>query len=543
MFNTAYANITDKIGDFNPQLLREIKGRLRPKNVIIVSIVSLIGQLLIYLLSREGIVAENEICYSYTRYCSSDLRIFWLDIFITMSIMGIFLLLVAGTYLLSNDLSKELKRGTLNFIRLSPQSATNIFIGKILGVPILLYLLGLTAFPLHFFAGLGAKIPLLLILSFYLVLALSCLFFFSLAIFFSLVNHQSFTNSNLSGSEGWIISLCTFFFLLIITSWTFSEHNYIANNSFDWLIFFSPATVLFYLIESTQLSADYFPFDFMSNLSWYGLNIFANYLSGIGFILANFALWSYFIWQGLTRVFYNPNATIISKLQSYKIATAFIIISVGFALESSSNFVLVQFFSFILFLTLIMTLTPQRQTVLEWARYRHNTSKENRNLLKDLLLGEKSPSTLAISLSILFVTTYTVLVMFLYPQDPSTVFQLALGFISGAMFAMIYALVTQLISTIKTKKGGNLPVLAIIGLTIFPPICAFVGYTIFGGNWSLLALIALPNIALTTNFSLPSIFFAILSQTLIISGLTFQMTRRFKQLGISETKALLSQGN
>lgn len=81
---------------------------------------------------------------------------------------------------LGNDLSKEVKRGTLNFIRLSPQSATNIFMGKILGVPILLYLFGLVAFPLHFFAALSAKIPLLLILSFYLVLAFSCLFFFLL---------------------------------------------------------------------------------------------------------------------------------------------------------------------------------------------------------------------------------------------------------------------------------------------------------------------------------------------------------------------------
>ncbi len=44
MFNTAYANITDKIGDFNPQLLREIKGRLKTRNVAIISIVSLLGQ-------------------------------------------------------------------------------------------------------------------------------------------------------------------------------------------------------------------------------------------------------------------------------------------------------------------------------------------------------------------------------------------------------------------------------------------------------------------------------------------------------------------
>ena len=48
-------------------------------------------------------------------------------------------LLVMGTYLLIADLSREERRGTLNFIRMSPESAKNILLGKLLGVPILVY--------------------------------------------------------------------------------------------------------------------------------------------------------------------------------------------------------------------------------------------------------------------------------------------------------------------------------------------------------------------------------------------------------------------
>lgn len=36
----------NRIGDWNPQLLREIKGRLKTRNVAIASAISLLGQLL-----------------------------------------------------------------------------------------------------------------------------------------------------------------------------------------------------------------------------------------------------------------------------------------------------------------------------------------------------------------------------------------------------------------------------------------------------------------------------------------------------------------
>jgi len=42
-------NLLDRIGDWNPQLLREIKGRLKFRNIAIAAVTSLVGQLLLFL--------------------------------------------------------------------------------------------------------------------------------------------------------------------------------------------------------------------------------------------------------------------------------------------------------------------------------------------------------------------------------------------------------------------------------------------------------------------------------------------------------------
>jgi hypothetical protein len=60
------------------------------------------------------------------------------------------------------------------------------------------------------------------------------------------------------------------------------------------------------------------------------------------------------------------------------------------------------FFNLWLFLYLIAALNPHRQTLYDWARYRHIYSfKEfgNSKLIKDLIWTEKSPGLVAIALN------------------------------------------------------------------------------------------------------------------------------------------------
>ncbi|NJO76497.1 MAG: hypothetical protein HC833_23770 [Leptolyngbyaceae cyanobacterium RM1_406_9] len=94
---------------------------------------------------------------SYSKYCAEynsttydcakqagvylvDWTMWWRDIFITLNWGIILVMMLAGVYLLINDLDQEERRGTLNFIRLSPQRSRSLLTGKLLGVPVLLYL-------------------------------------------------------------------------------------------------------------------------------------------------------------------------------------------------------------------------------------------------------------------------------------------------------------------------------------------------------------------------------------------------------------------
>ena len=407
----------DRLGEWNPQFFRELKGRLKPRNLAIAAAISVVGQGLLYLF-YEGLLPAHPYP-NFNRYYTgaspvTDFlgkimiikQLWWLDLFIGMSMIGIFALLVVGTHMLIADLSREERRGTLNFIRLSPQSAKSILSGKILGVPILLYLVGALALPLHLGAGLAAHIPLSLILSFYVVLAASCAFFYSAALLYGLVS------SGLGGFQAWLGSGAVLFFLFVMTGLTM-ESDLIAHNSLDWLTLFYPGTVLPYLVNSTFLPPEtvgYLKAKDLAELLWYGQPLWIKAWSGIGFVLLNCGLWTYWIWQGLKRRFHNPTATVLSKQQSYWLSGSFVAITAGFVLQTTrsyqllENFAFLQLFNLILFLLLIAALSPHRQALQDWARYRHQASDERRNLVKDLIWGEKSPSTVAIALNLAIVT-------------------------------------------------------------------------------------------------------------------------------------------
>jgi hypothetical protein len=144
-----------RLGDWNPQLFRELKGRLKPRNLTIAVAISLLGQLLLLISFAGQLPVDDARGVVSNRYCISNLNrecirdavgnftINWqlwsLDVFTWLSLIGIFAMLVVGTYMLISDLSREEHRGTLNFIRLSPQPTQSILTGKLLGVPILLY--------------------------------------------------------------------------------------------------------------------------------------------------------------------------------------------------------------------------------------------------------------------------------------------------------------------------------------------------------------------------------------------------------------------
>src|SRR3569832_2260633 len=356
-------NLLDRIGEINPQLFRELKGRLKVRNVAIALATSLLGQLVFFLYWLGRVPGKDTFIDSpycrlrntyeasqlpieqlqeqyrqlqadFSRYSGPkhfdpekvqqlkgsiqavkgeiealpesppwshcppdaiDYQLWWHDhypvIFALLSVILMFALLVAGTYMLISDLAREERRGTLNFIRLSPQSTQTDMSGKLLGVPILLYLAAALSIPLHLWLGLSAQIPLVEIFSFWTVLVGSCAFFYSAALLFGLVS------SWLGGFQAWLGSGTVLCFLTVV------NNQQIYHNPFNWLHLFCPSVVLPYLVNRTNSEYTGFPFSHtrIQEWEWFHLPVGAAGIGVVIFALINYGLWTGWFWQALKR--------------------------------------------------------------------------------------------------------------------------------------------------------------------------------------------------------------------------------------------------
>jgi hypothetical protein len=539
-------NWLDPLGDWNPQLMREIKGRLKPRNLLIASVISLVGQFLLFLLAQnklpiainkglDGI--QNKYCTGTSKYgdpkCLQDAlgnfvinwQVWWLELFLWLSMIGVFALLVAGTYLLISDLAHEERRGTLNFIRLSPQSPENILVGKLLGVPILLYLVAVLAVPLHLWAGLAAQISLIRILSFYTVLLAGCFFFYSAALLFGLVSTW------LGGFQAWLGSGVV---LILLAN---ASLRPIEGFLGDLLKLFSPSLILQYLIVSTGLNP-VFSFSYLrvQDLQWFSLPLGVGTLSVASSLLLNYGLWTYWSWQALKRRFPNPGKAVLSKRQSYLLVACFEVVLLGFAVapkqesdELLLNFQILLVINLLLFLSLIVALTPGRQTLQDWARYRRQQAFSrnlwSRLLMSDLVWGEKSPALVAIAINL--AITSAILVSWIVFSQNSHQLQAFLSLVIICNLTLVYAAITQLIMLMRTQKQA-LWVISTLGAVIGLPT---VIVTFLSASPS-----KIPGLWLVTPFagaaieyaSTTTVFLALLGQWSILTLFTFQITRQLK---------------
>ncbi|MBE9165938.1 hypothetical protein [Tychonema sp. LEGE 06208] len=550
-------NILDTIGNWNPQLFREIKGRLKIGKIAIVSFLSLSSQLVLFLfwsaqipvvppVSEGNYPTHNLFCAGldgnakgYQTQCIQDAAgnfiinwpSWWLQIFVYLSIFSAIVLLVAGTYMLVGDLDKEERRSTLNFIRLSPQSATTIFLGKILGVPILLDLAAILAVPLHLYSGLAAQIPLHHILSFDIAMVASCALFYSGAMLFGL------TTSWLGGLQPWLASAAVLTF--ITTAFNVSSFG----NAADFLTFLSPAAVLKQVVSHVNPSSD-------SNLSWlikkftdvewFNLQVGENLLACTALSLLIAAVATYWMWQGWQRRFPNPTATVLSKKQSYLLVICSQSIILGFALQSkitnSENILCLLFMNFVLLLALMAALTPERQALSDWARYRKQIVPSNQKLWRrypilDLIWSEKSPAQVAIAIN--FFISIVIFTPWILVSRHTFLFMIL--FVN---ILMIYATVTQLFLFAKIRNQEILAVFTVGGAIIWPPIILSMlsltpekapfmwVFSVFGGS-------------ILESASPHTIFLSILSQWTVLVLLNLQLRRQLRLAGESASKQLL----
>ncbi|WP_427156801.1 hypothetical protein ACQFX9_15420 [Aliinostoc sp. HNIBRCY26] len=550
-------NLINQIGDWNPQLLREIKGRLHKRNVLIIMFASFLTQLVVFLYF-QGLLPSEPI--GSNRYCrgenleiynecfldnSGNLDVNWQvwfqDTFSWLSILGIFVIIVAGSYLLINDLSTEERRDTFNFIRLSPQSPQSILFGKMLGVPILVYLGVGLAIPFHLWLGLNAQIPLGLICGFYILFLTASLFYFSGSLLFGLVG------SWLGSFQAWLGSGAVLGFLFItqqvITSSTTTNHPFVILN------FMNP----YYVISS--LGTDTNRMD-LTNVRWFNFLIGNSWVEIIGFTVVIHLVGAYFFWQSLQRCFRDRNATMLSKQQSYWLTSAFTIITVGFANWSQlvfgdgsytyamrENIACLMFLDLCFCLYLIAALTPHRHTLQDWARYRHFGTQQGKklNLVQDLIWGEKSPAMLAIAINVMIAITGLSLfsLVSLADRDDKVVSLVALIF-AGSL-TLIYAALTQLLLLMKHGQRLFLTNGVMIGVIILPVVAlgmlfaSPVNYTFL---W--LFSVAAPVVVLYPQGELAiiSYFMGMIGHAILLGIMLSQIALQLNKAGESATKAL-----
>lgn len=521
--------LRNRLTDWNPQLFREFKGRLKPRNVALAVTGSLLGQLFVLFYFWSQLPGEGS---GYSNYCPKDSHYdcikdalgnfaidwaaWWLDVFRVLGLGSFLILLIGGVYTLTADLAEEQRRGTLNFIRLSPQSSQSILTGKILGVPALLYLAFALFTPLHWWAGLAAGEPFQVILGWYGFLGAVCFFFYSAALLYVF----------LGGAQAWIASLAAggwgWLFIMIADA-TVAETS---NKNFDW-----------------HLSSPW-------QINWFFLPIGSSLALLYGFVMLNIGLWTWRIWQALNRRFGNPSATVISKKQSYFAVACFEVLMLGFALPSLATnpskynlfgqLYLVATLNLCWFIAMIAAMSPNRQALQDWARYRSTGTQsfQNRSVVRDLIWGEKSPMPVAIAIQLAIAAAIWVSWILLWPENEGKL-QAILGVIASVNLLLIYAALAQLMLLIKARKPA-IWAAGTVGAAIFLPLVVLLVMSATPDKAPLLWLFSiLPWVALE-HASATTVFLAFIAQWSILGLLSAVLTRKLQRAGESASKALLA---
>lgn len=545
--------LLDLMGDWNPQLFRELKGRLKPRNIAIAIGISVVAQVLFLgwfwlQLPKADFPAEvnfSAYCFGaktsdfYAFYhCNSPIQInwqaWWLSQFRTIGWLLPIAPVVIGSAFLANDIAQESQRGTLNFIRLSPQSSRTILFGKMLGVPSLIYLLILVAMPLHLISAIGAGVSPLFLVSYYLMTGLGCYLLHSVSLLVGLImgahSGSQLNKSTNTGIGVGAIALCLFqsyMWLNLLTTWArfnyLTDYNYSSNN---------------YLIE------------------WFHLPISDNTAIANVFGVVTMLVAIQGVWYALDRSFNLPNRPLISKRQSYICVTFFELFLLGFLVRSGDpahlkmmGLMFLNALNLAVFFVLTVVLTPQRQPLLDWARYRH-TNSNGRSLWQDLLWSENSPATVAIGVNGVIVSVILMpwvafseaAPIFIYGRAVPSTPELLLVLVSQVPAFLTFAAIYQsLVFWARNQKKQQFA-FAMLVIQFFTPLVTLFLYGMsnrqpaISGLWVLAGYPVGATFA--DNFLDFSVLGAIATQIAVLSYFSLNLKKTLQKAGASEFQQL-----
>ena len=519
----------DRIGNWNPQLLREIRGKLKLRNLMVAIGVSLLFQILLLLFYSQRI--PNEDCYAQLRGfgCSLSWQDWWLEQFRVITWTEPFILFFAGVYNLVADLSLEDYKGSLNFIRISPRSSISILMGKIMGVPLLAYIGVGLLLPYHLTAAIGANVPIAFLLSFYILLIGTAFFLFSASLLLALL-------SSWQAKFGGQVSAGALLFSFVTFIWV--------APAFMWWNIFTVWSSFSKVLVGRQINP--------IQVDWWYLSITSNIWTSHVFTIANLAILSFAIWRILERRFHNPTATLVSKGQSYVMIAYLEILMLGFCMQSSfvnaesirsTEFQLLMLLllyvaNCFLFLFTISALSPQRQAMLDWVRFGALSTTEDHPsgfayILRDLIWSDKSPAPIAIAINLL-LTQLPILIWVNSWTNSEVRGKAFIVLGSFSLSILLVALITQLILFLKTRNPSAwatgtisalvfLPVVIMLSLSITPDRYAGV-WLFFGFPWFVMS-----------NLKIFDIILAFAGQIAVIIALTLQLIYQLQRAKMQDT--------
>ena len=471
-----FASFLNSLGDRNPQLLREFKSRLRGRGLGAAIGLSGLAQLLLLAFYRVSLTASPR------RYCTVQAEpiwqscldngevqwelinwsIWWRDIFVAINWALPIILTGLGMYLLIGDIQQEEQRGTLNFIRLSPRRGSTVFLGKLLGVPVLVYLAIALTVPLHLLAALGAQAAPGFVVSYYLLLLLDGLLFLSIATVVGLLAPRAVKErALLSGGATLAVPLLSAAFLV--------PYQLLSRVVTVW----HPYTEYLFGEESQEQA-----------WQWYGLD-FSNFFVAHSVQILFLGTITFWLWRILRRVYQQPNATPLSKRQSYGMTVSGLVLFLGLVSPMSAVGDLATTLGVVLLIILIWigcavvfsAILPSRQTLLDWVQTRRMQRPETRSpLLLELLAGNRSPGTGAVLVNLLLISGISLAWLSQLPEsfagDEFGNDLIRLGLLLTLLMIAIYAALAQNILFLKTPKRTNWAVASVGFAALLPMVCA-----------------------------------------------------------------------
>ncbi len=483
------ANWLNDLGDRNPQLLRELRGRFQPRSVLATIGIVVVLQILLVLFFTSNLPSEGR---SYSSYCVGSERPFcqvdwlrwWNDLFKALTYIIPYALYVPGAFALVNDIAQETQKGTLNFLRLSPRSSRSILLGKLIGVPILGYFSLLLLLPLHLVTGFHAEIPLGFLVSFYSGLLAWGALVFTVSMFAGFSGGTQHKVIGVGGASGLAI-------VVLIAAALIPSINLISgfttwyNFDVDGLSFKSSTPV---------------------QIKWVGIVINADPITPHIFLFANLAFLTYWLWRVLQRSFNKPTATTISKRQGYAIVVYALLLLMGFVITSVYNtsnqlagaaaFLQISILASAAIygaIPLIFLLSTPRQMLLDWSSGRQEITiaqraenlspgKRRSEQIRDRVFGEKSPGFAAIFICALIAFSFLSLLL---PFTREHFSKAVLGLALSLTLVANYTLLVQLMLLLETPKRYVWAFGSLICAIVLPSLCAGIpGLNLFAGYFT-----------------------------------------------------------